>query len=152
MEYQPVAHPFYQGRWRNLNRQNNDPNPHLRGRRGNLAFVWPRDGKRNTTFGRFKDILSNKGPDIFVMKNGARPLKTSWTNRRFTDWDDPDAWLVDDTRKPFWCGAKRGPDMSYDFRTRRYRKTDRFTWTDAFWMQPTGMSSLLNKQTFFNAG
>ncbi|KAE9969108.1 hypothetical protein EG328_007062 [Venturia inaequalis] len=137
MEYHPTAFPFYQGRWRDHVRENTQNNPHLRGKRGGLAFVWPRDGKRNTTFGRLKDVLGDKGPDIFVTKNGARPLKTSWTNRRFTTPDDPDAWLRDDTRKPmFW--AKRGADESYDFRTRKYGETDRFTWTDALWMQPTG--------------
>jgi hypothetical protein len=78
------------------------------------------------------------GPDIFVMRNGARPLKNSWTNRRMTSPDDPDQWLVDDTRRPFTRLAKRGGDESYDFRTRKYGKTDKYTWTDAFWMQPTG--------------
>lgn len=138
MEYQPTAFPFYQGRWRDHARENTNNNPHLRGKRGGLAFVWPRDGKRNTTFGRLKDVLGDKGPDIFVMKNGARPLKTSWTNRRFTTPDDPDAWLRDDTRRPMvW--AKRESDEAYDFRTRRYGDTNRFTWTDALWMQPSGL-------------
>ncbi|QDS75329.1 hypothetical protein FKW77_001899 [Venturia effusa] len=137
MEYQPTAFPFYQGRWRDRVRENTQNNPHLRGQRGGLAFVWPRDGKRNTTFGRIKDVFGDKGPDIFVMKNGARPLKTSWTNRRFTALDDPDAWLRDDTRRPMpW--AKRGADEAYDFRTRKYGDTNRYTWTDALWMQPTG--------------
>lgn len=142
MEYQTTTFPFYQGRWRDHDRQNDNSNPHLRGKRGNLAFVWPRDGKRNTSFGRVKDIFGAKGPDIFVMKNGARPLKTSWTNRRFTALDDPDAWLRDDTRKAMpWASRSRdNPDKkAYDFRTRKYGKTDRFTWTDALWMQPTGM-------------
>lgn len=144
MEYQPTAFPFYQGRWRDHVREIPQSNPHLRGKRGGLAFVWPRDGKRNTTFGRFKDILSDKGPDIFVMKNGARPLKTSWTNRRFTTLDDPDAWLRDDTRRSFlgstpFIGAKREANEAYDFRTRQYGDTDRYTWTDALWMQPTGI-------------
>jgi len=144
MEYQPTAYPFYQGKWRNFERSNNPPNPHLHGQKGKLAFVWPRDGKRNTTFGRFKDILQNQGPDMFVMRNGARPLRTSWTNRRITSWDDPDRHLYDDTRNPmFW--AKRGQDEKYDFRTRKYGKTNRYTWADAYWMQPTGRKG--NKQS-----
>jgi hypothetical protein len=137
MQYQPTAHPFYQGHFRRHKRWN-EPDPYLQKcGRGNLAFVWPRDGKRNTTSGRLADIASGKGPDIFVMRNGARPLRSSWANRRPTSTHDPDFGIPDDTRGSMPWARRYGEDK-YDFRTRKYGRDNRYTWADAYWKQATG--------------
>lgn len=85
-----------------------------------MAFVWPRDGKRDhTKFGRLKDILQNKGPDIFV-SNGlnARPTRNTWANRPWLDQDDG---IVHSIASPMpW--ARRQRNQSYNFRTRKYDK------------------------------
>ncbi|KAF2262606.1 hypothetical protein CC78DRAFT_312588 [Lojkania enalia] len=99
-------------------------------------FIWPKDkpgGKRN----RFMDILKGEGPDIHVTisadKNDYmfnRQRKARWS--RHTNLDDrgPDAALK---YQPPWIEGRRGTDMRYDFKTRRYRRPYRTMWTDALW-------------------
>lgn len=77
MEYTP-------GEWRHTNGDGRRGNmlrwnePRMRDPHGNerrMQFVWPSDGKRKYTWGRWKDILSDKGPDIYVTKQGDRPSR-----------------------------------------------------------------------------
>jgi hypothetical protein len=90
------------------------------------VFVWPSDGKRKSTWGRCKDILQNKGPDIFVATQGQRPIRDRWKN------NDQDWYINDDFIGPMpW--ARRTPDKPYDFRTRKYRRPKKHTWSDAVW-------------------
>ena len=54
---------------------------------GKYKFVWPKDGPKGNrprgTFGGFKDILTGKGPDIFVQRN---PSVTPITADRWANW------------------------------------------------------------------
>ena len=51
------------------------------------AFIWPKDGRNGSKWGRMKDILQDKGPDIHIaisadkmdyMKN--RQQKSGWSD------------------------------------------------------------------------
>lgn len=99
-------------------------------------FVWPKDGKNGSKFGRFKDILTGKGPDIHIaisaekgeyMHNRLR--KSRWSRHTILDDRDPDGSLSQ--KKTPWIKS-RG-DQAYDFRTRTYRSPYRHMWTDAIW-------------------
>lgn len=97
------------------------------------AFVWPIDGKRKSTWGRWKDIGSSKGPDIFVTNLGNRPTRNHWKNR-FQDWDPENDERWEDTlRAAPW--ARRSPAKHYNFYSRKYQwdKPGRYTWSDAIW-------------------
>lgn len=107
------------------------------------AFIWPKDGKNGSKWGRVKDILQDKGPDIHIaisadkmdyMRN--RQHKSRWSG--WTCLDDRDLDLSMSPKK--WApwtnnGALggRAPGLSYDFRTRKYGKANKYTWTDAKW-------------------
>lgn len=107
-------------------------------------FVWPND-KHRGLWGRWKDILTNKGPDIFVAEQHThQPEKPIWSN-----WKTPGHQYPDDPRprwdnygKPFrqdkeftgFFGCqRRDPDSKYDYATRRYRRPDDNVWSDAEW-------------------
>ncbi|KAF2133274.1 hypothetical protein P153DRAFT_363488 [Dothidotthia symphoricarpi CBS 119687] len=108
------------------------------------AFIWPKDGKRGSTLGRMKDILSGTGPDIHLSISAdkrdhmynrqRRPRWSNWTN---LDDSGPDH-SISSKRAP-WTQmgilGGRTPGMSYDFRTRKYAMPDRYTWTDAVWQR-----------------
>ncbi|KAF2788480.1 hypothetical protein K505DRAFT_201995, partial [Melanomma pulvis-pyrius CBS 109.77] len=99
-------------------------------------LIWPRDGKRGSTWGRMKDIIQGKGPDIHVALSADktdymwnRPRRARWS--RHTNLDDrgPDAAL-----KYEFPWARREDTMKcYDFRTRKYCRPNRYMWTDAVW-------------------
>lgn len=100
-------------------------------------FIWPKDGKRGGTLGRWRDILENKGPDIHVTisadKNDHmvnRQRKSRWANWIHLDDRGPDGSL---RQKPCWVRPFRHPGKSYDFRTRTYRTPTPTTWTDGLW-------------------
>lgn len=93
--------------------------------RGRPQFVWPRDGKNGSTWGRWKDIFTGKGPDIFVTARGQRPTRARWANRPTMD-----PFVPDDNVGAMPFIHRRDP---YDFRRRRYRRDDKWTWIDARW-------------------
>jgi hypothetical protein len=118
--------PFPQG---NAHERYNDPNAPVSAyhRKRKYSWVWPRDGRESSSFGRLKDILRGKGPDIFVAKHNAQPIRPSWTNRPALN-----PFLPSDTTQPMpW--ARRKPHQQYDFRTRKYWRGDQYTWWDARW-------------------
>ena len=103
-------------------------------------FVWPND-KRRGIWGRWKDILTNKGPDIFIAEQNTRePERPIWSN-----WKTPGHQHPDDPRPRWGNGGKpfrqeeelvgvfdwqrRDPDTKYDFATRRYRKPSADVWS-----------------------
>ena len=107
-------------------------------------FVWPND-KHRGIWGRWKDIVTNKGPDIFIAEQGTRqPERPIWSNWKSPGYPHPDddgpRWGTDG--KPFrqeeelvgvFDFQRRDPSMKYDFSTRRYRKPDENTWSDVVW-------------------
>lgn len=117
----------------------------LRHVKASKAFIWPKDGKNGSTWGRVKDLLQNKGPDIYVAfgANKAdcvsnRPTRAQWS--KHTNLDDADlkhefsAKIHAPWTKNSSLGG-RPSYRSYDFRTRRYRTPHDKMWTDAVWQQ-----------------
>ena len=103
------------------------------------AFIWPKDPRpgrhyRRGAAGRWKDVLTGKGPDIFIGRewNAENPSKQIWSNwksleayanpfgREAEDWYDrnPKALL----------GGKR--TEPYDFKTRKYKRWSPGVWSD----------------------
>lgn len=86
-----------------------------------------------------KDIVQNKGPDIYVAF-GARkedcvsnkPSRAQWS--KYVNLDDRGMTYGFNSQK-FSPWIKRSPHLQYDFRTRQYRTPDRTMWTDAIWRQ-----------------
>ena len=107
-------------------------------------LVWPND-KHRGVWGRWKDIFTNKGPDIFLAEQNTRqPERPIWSNWKTRGHQDPDSdnnrW--DRFGKPFrqdeeFLGLfgfqRRDPDMKYDFKTRRYRKPNENVWSGVRW-------------------
>lgn len=98
-----------------------------------LGLIWPRDplpgnpakwprGKR------LKDVLTGKGPDVFfgdIDSHMLRPRMSRWSRW----WDvhgQPDD--QDHLTLPSFPGADRG-NKRYDFRTRKYKMPDNWTWS-----------------------
>lgn len=50
----------------------------------NLQFIWPKDGPKGRGhrgfLGRLNNVVTNKGPDIFVGKQGSRISPDRWQN------------------------------------------------------------------------
>ncbi|KAF2280306.1 uncharacterized protein EI97DRAFT_118323 [Westerdykella ornata] len=99
-------------------------------------FIWPRDGRNGSKWGRFKDIMTGQGPDIHVTvsahpndKMHNRQRREVWANH--TNLDDRFQDYMGGTLKVPW--AKRDEDERYDFLTRKYRKADPWMMTDAIW-------------------
>lgn len=107
------------------------------------AFIWPKDGKNGSTWGRLKDVLRNQGPDIYVAfganKNDCipnRPTRAEWS--RHSDLDDRGMGFRFNTKKYSPWTRDRGlwgrpPWKKYDFRTRKYVSPYPAMWTDAIW-------------------
>ena len=103
-------------------------------------FVWPNDKPRGR-WGRWKDIFTNKGPDIFIAEQNTReaelPIWSNWKTRGHQHPDDHEPrW--GNNGKPFrqdqelvgvFDFQRRDPDMKYDFATRRYRRPHDNVWT-----------------------
>lgn len=113
------------------------------GIKSHKAFVWPRDGRNGSKWGRMKDILQDKGPDIHIaisadrmdyMKN--RQHKSCWAEWTCLDNRDRDVSMSSVKYAP-WTHNRalggRAPGLSYDFRTRKYGKANPQTWTDVRW-------------------
>ena len=100
------------------------------------AWIWPRDKRlKNSPLGssrRWKDILTGKGPGIFV---GDR-TKFGPTRRTWSGWTQGDnhGYIQKDgmSRKSPFCG---GPMPKYDFNAREYTHgwNDRNVWSDVKW-------------------
>ncbi|KAF2712323.1 hypothetical protein K504DRAFT_371777 [Pleomassaria siparia CBS 279.74] len=135
--FQPVDHPvrhqpaeYFEGvGWFQNGHRRHRVKPHKH-------FIWPKDGQRGSTLGRWKDILQGKGPDIHIALS-ADKMDYMWNRQRRTRWgrhtnlDDggPDGSLRYELP---WIG-RSGTDTCYDFRTRKYGKPNRNMWTDALW-------------------
>ena len=108
-------------------------------------FVWPND-KHRGVWGRWKDIFTNKGPDIFIAEqNTGQPERPIWSNWKTRGHQHPNS---DNTRWGTGNGTsfrqdeefigvfdfqRRHPDMKYDFATRRYRRPNDDVWSDVEW-------------------
>ncbi|KAF1978497.1 hypothetical protein BU23DRAFT_449678 [Bimuria novae-zelandiae CBS 107.79] len=109
-------------------------------------LVWPKDKDRGK-FGRLKDILQGKGPDIHLTMSAKRqdydnnrPLHGNWTGWDYLDWR-----ITGLPGIPPWPGqfqfpgpswADRKPWMKYNFKTRKYESLDPIMCTGAIWQGP----------------
>ena len=97
-------------------------------------LVWPNDRRRGI-WGRWKDIFTNKGPDIFIAEQNTRepegPIWSNWKTPGHQHPDDHRPRWVGDGDRPFrqdeelvgvFDWQRRDPGTKYDFATRRYRK------------------------------
>ncbi|KAJ4305221.1 hypothetical protein N0V90_000752 [Kalmusia sp. IMI 367209] len=100
------------------------------------AIVWPKDGKNGNKWGRFKDVVSGKGPDMFVTVGAHemdymchRPRKPRWAGH--TDLDDrgPDCFVGNVPG----VESREQRDRAYDFQSRKYHYRFPGMWTDALW-------------------
>ncbi|KAL8640396.1 MAG: hypothetical protein Q9228_002683 [Teloschistes exilis] len=107
--------------------------------------VWPRDKKQKGahTWDRWKDLISGKGPDMWVGRQGDNgPNRQAWShwgygvdgdefdNLGYRDKRDggpegPEGWHV-------WMGT-RSAEKKYDFNTRRYEIPHDKMWSDVKW-------------------
>jgi hypothetical protein len=140
--YFPVRH--RPAEWCPLQRKWFQDGRELRKVKASKAFVWPKDGRTNTSWGRFKDILHNKGPDMYLTINASehdymwnRPSKARWTE--LSSWRDhvygPTA-LSSKKHAPWTHKSGLGGRISgleYDFRTREYGVPNWASWTGAVW-------------------
>ncbi len=107
-------------------------------------FVWPND-KHRGIWGRWKDIFTNKGPDIFIAEQNTRePERPIWSNwktrghqhpddgsRRWGDYGKP---FRQDEELPGVFGFQhRHLDSKYDFATRRYCMPNAQVWSGVGW-------------------
>ncbi|KAF2872222.1 hypothetical protein BDV95DRAFT_493319 [Massariosphaeria phaeospora] len=100
------------------------------------AFIWPKDGKNGTRWGRVKDIMKNQGPDIHVAISAEkrdymahRPRRPRWSQTTRLDDRGPDCSL----KSPIPCVQRLREGKMYDFRTRKFRRPFMQMWTDATW-------------------
>ncbi|KAJ4334720.1 hypothetical protein N0V87_006629 [Didymella glomerata] len=121
----------------------------FRGIKSHKAFIWPKDGRNGSKWGRMKDILQDKGPDIHIamsadkmdyMKN--RQHKSRWADWTCLDNRDRDVSMSSVKYAPWTHNGAlggRAPGLSYDFRTRKYGQANPKTWTDIKWQpEPNG--------------
>ena len=116
------------------------PEPPRHPRKRGSQFVWPRDKPHSSIFGRWKELLSDKGPDIWVTRRGSdgphRPVWSGWRTPHpqipgEPYWDNLGYKYVDEPNGPDLPLARgRSPDKKYNFRTRKYEYPDIHTWTD----------------------
>ncbi|KAL9094663.1 MAG: hypothetical protein Q9165_002932 [Trypethelium subeluteriae] len=97
-------------------------------------WVWPKDGKRGSKFGRMADILERKGPGIFIAAHGDkrdkqwnRPSRDEWSN-----WNYLDPWFPSPNFFNL-TNFHQNPYKAYDFRQRRYKYPKFNHWTDVRW-------------------
>ena len=101
-------------------------------------FIWPKDGRNGSRWGRVKDIFTGKGPDIHCTVGANkmdymfhRPRKNHWSLHADLGPRDPSCSL------PPWSegiqDTREDSRLKYDFRTRRFVKPYHGMWTDARW-------------------
>lgn len=124
-------------------------NPHQWGpvppRARKLQLVWPRDKNQKGVVGswrRWKDLLTNKGPDVWLSLDETggppRPVWSNWQTPRhlvgdpdLPEWDNLGyQYRRAQEHRPFF-GANRPQNKRYDFKSRKYKRPDVHTWSDA---------------------
>lgn len=114
-------------------------------------LVWPKDKNRGM-FGRLKDVLQNKGPDIYLSVSARkneystnRPLHGRWSNWPLLDpritGSISDLWPGQHKFSgPCWVSNSkvfgRDANKRYNFQTRKYEDEHPGMWTDAIWQGP----------------
>lgn len=103
-------------------------------------LVWPKDKDRGK-FGRLKDILQGKGPEMYLSIGAQkhdyawnRPVKERWSGWHLDRSGDLYFWPGQASLKgPCWVGKQ---SKYYNFHTRKYEDWHPNMWTDAIWQGP----------------
>lgn len=107
-------------------------------------FVWPNDRDRGV-WGRWKDLFTNKGPDIFIAEqNTPQPERPIWSNWKTRGHPHPDidnirwgndgkSFRQDEEFDGVFGFQRRDPYTKYDFETRRYRRPNDYVWSGVEW-------------------
>ncbi|KAL8895607.1 MAG: hypothetical protein Q9207_008096 [Kuettlingeria erythrocarpa] len=105
-----------------------------------LQVVWPRDKKQKGahTLGRFWDVLSGKGPDMWVGQRGpGGPTRPEWSRWDIGDIEGEYNNLgYRDNRyrvAPPWGPGRADEGKLYNFDTRRYEAPHANIWSDVKW-------------------
>lgn len=113
-------------------------------------LVWPRD-RKTTMFGRLKDIIQGKGPDIHLSYSALkedystnRPLHGRWSGWEYLDprlQPGPNMWPGQyKFGGPPWVNNTkllgRDPAMLYNFGTRKYERYHSNMCSGAVWQGP----------------
>lgn len=107
-------------------------------------FVWPRDKRQKSARwgnrSRWMDILTNKGPDIWIATQGTdephRPVWSGWESppwQRDGRWDNLGYPYRQDDRMPPIFGSRSRDGKKYDFKTRKWRTERPGVWSDVKW-------------------
>ncbi|KAI4211636.1 MAG: hypothetical protein LQ351_005539 [Letrouitia transgressa] len=96
-----------------------------------LQIVWPQDKNQRgpRTWNRLKDILTGKGPDMWIARQGdigpTRPLWSHW-GRGPGNHHYGNLGYYDDRHRmgPGWRFGRRPQEKKYNFHTRRYEYDD----------------------------
>lgn len=99
-------------------------------------IIWPRDKKQKGahSWRRWKDIFTNKGPDMWLGPRGSSALhRPVWSGWNQEGRDNLGYTYRNDNHVPPPIWAYRPEWQRYDFRKRRYRMPDHHTWSDAKW-------------------
>ncbi|EPS30710.1 hypothetical protein PDE_05662 [Penicillium oxalicum 114-2] len=102
-----------------------------------VGWIWPKDPQPGNSshwprFKRFSDVISGKGPDIFIGTIGKtpRPVANKDSPGRTISSTNWARWDVDPEEHdtPFsW--ARRDKDVRYDYKTRKYGVPNERTWS-----------------------
>ncbi|KAJ5920578.1 hypothetical protein N7516_011436 [Penicillium verrucosum] len=103
-----------------------------------LGWIWPKDPRPGNPQHwprrwRIFDVLTSKGPDIYVGRidqprtKTRRAYPTGPTRQGWSRWEFPNDPEPDYSPLPW---ARRPAGERYDFRTRKYHVPDHGTWSD----------------------
>lgn len=115
LQYEPVNDPHQPSREEQDDRKEWTQPSRSVDSKPQYAWVWLKDVKHQNWWGRCKDILTGRGPDIHVaISSGKQGRQKVWPRR-----DDQAESAATDTP---W--AKRTAGERYDFRKRKYMRPD----------------------------
>lgn len=110
------------------------------GSKRKMQVVWPRDKNQKGahTWGRFRDVLSGKGPDMWVKGKGdIGPTRPEWSRWDMGSkggiWHNLGYWDTRDRQIPPWRPGMDDEQKLYNFNTRKYEVPHDNTWSDVKW-------------------
>lgn len=106
-------------------------------RKPGSQFVWPRDKPQRSILDRWKDVLTSKGPDVWVTRRGSDgPHRPVWSGWRGQAWDNLGYNNVVEPNGPDQpLASGRDPRAKFNFKTRRFERVRPGMWTDVKYCQ-----------------
>lgn len=102
-------------------------------------WVWPRDGKGTSiwSWGRLKDVLTDKGPDMYLTTRGSPgPHRPVWSNWKHEDGIENLGYAYDHREDDLF--HRRPSSQKYNFETRRYEPWNPHMLSDVKWCKGPG--------------